>query len=94
MSKQTSAEEFQEDIIGLIRKHYPRALQGDMMQSDACAGQIGMALGGLLAQAYRLNGEVIGRSVYQTIITRIVETATAIDDAAGAAIRSHVPKLQ
>jgi hypothetical protein len=94
MSKKTAAEEFQEDIIGLIRKHYPRALQGDITQSDACAAQIGMALGGMLAQAYRLNGEVIGRGVYQTIMTRIVETASAIDDTAGAAIRSHVPKIQ
>jgi len=94
MSKKSAAEEFQEDIIGLIRKHYPRALQGDMMQSDACAAAMGMALGGVLAQTYRLNGEVIGRGVYQTIMTRIVETASAIDEEAGASIRSHVPKIQ
>lgn len=81
---------FQETIIDLIKVHYPRALAGSVDQSNECAGELAMVLGGILAQSFRLNGEVIGRTVLATITQKIIENATAIDAEAGAAIRHNL----
>lgn len=85
--------EFQEDVLNLIAKHYPRALKGSVEQNAGCAGQLAMCMGGVLAFAFRLNGEVIGRTVLQTMIQRIIENATAIDQNAGDIIRDSLPKI-
>ena len=85
--------EFQEDILNLMRKHYPRGLAGVVDQADACASDLAMVLGAVLAQSFRLNGEVIGRTVLQTIVQKIVENATAIDAQAGETIRNSLPKI-
>lgn len=85
--------EFQEDVINLIGKHFPRAMKGDVEQNSLCASQLAMCMGGVLAFAFRLNGPVIGRSVLQTMIHKIVENATAIDQNAGDIIRDSLPKI-
>ena len=85
--------EFQEDVIGLINKHFPRAMKGDIDQNSACAAQLALAMGGILAFAFRMNGEVIGRTVLQTMIKAIIENATAIDAKAGETIRQSLPKI-
>lgn len=84
--------QFQETILDLIRVNYPRALAGSVDQSNDCAGDLAMVLGAILAQSFRLNGPVIGRTVLATITEKIVANATAIDAEAGAVIRrSMVP---
>lgn len=85
--------QFQEDVIKLIGKHYPSAMKGDVEQNSRCAGELAMCMGGILALAFRLNGPVIGRSVMQTMIHKIVENATAIDQKAGDIIRDSLPKI-
>ena len=85
--------EFQEDVLNLINKHYPRAIKGSVEQNSACAAQLAMCMGGILAFAFRLNGEVIGRTVLQTMIKTIIENATAIDAKAGETIRQSLPKV-
>lgn len=84
---------FNQDIIKLIRQHYPKALQGDIEQNTQCANDMAVAMGALLAFAFRMNGDVIGRTVLQTMVKRIVDDATSIDAKAGAAIRQSLPKL-
>lgn len=85
--------EFQEDVINLIMKHYPGATKGNIEQNSAAASQLAMCMGGILAFAFRLNGEVIGRTVMQTMIRAIIENATAIDAKAGETIRLSLPKI-
>jgi hypothetical protein len=91
--RKSTALAFNEELIGLIRKHYPGALKGDIEQNSACASDMSVALGGILAFAFRLNGAVAGRSVLQIICQRIVENATAIDKNAGDMIRKELPNL-
>jgi hypothetical protein len=85
--------EFQEDVLNLINKHYPGAIKGNVEQNSACAAQLAMCMGGILAFAFRLNGEVIGRSVMHTMVTTIIENATSIDAKAGDVIRNSLPKI-
>lgn len=85
---------FQREIIDLIRRHYPSAIRGDVEQNSNCAAELAMSLGAMLAFAFRLNGEVIGRTVLQTIVSRIVENATAIDKKSGDAIRDALPTIR
>lgn len=85
--------EFQKDILGLIAKHYPGATKGHIEQNSVCAAQMAMAMGGILAFAFRMNGEVVGRTVLQTMIKTIIENATAIDAKAGETIRQSLPKV-
>lgn len=81
---------FQREILDLIRRHYPSAIRGDVEQNATCSAELAMALGAMLAFAFRLNGEVIGRTVLATITQKIIENATAIDAEAGAAIRHNL----
>lgn len=83
-------KEFADDIIGLIRKHFPKALRGDVEQSERCAANLATAMGGMLAQSFRLNGPVIGRTILQTMMNKITETAAAIDAETGDNIRSAI----
>lgn len=92
MAKDTSLE-FNEDMINLIRKHYPKALSGDIEQNARCAADMAVAIGGMIAFGYRLNGEVVGRSVLQTVIKRIIDNAAAVDAKAAAHIRRDIPIL-
>lgn len=85
--------QFNRDVIDLIRKHYPKALQGDIEQNARCADALCVAIGGVLAFAFRLNGEVIGRTVLQTIVKRIVVDAASIDKKSGDIIRTSLPTL-
>lgn len=85
--------EFQQDVLNLIAKHYPGATKGNVEQNSLCAAELAMCMGGILAFAFRLNGEVIGRSVLQTMVQRIIENATAIDQKAGDIIRNSLPKI-
>lgn len=85
--------EFQEDILSLIAKHYPGATKGNVEHNSLCASELAMCMGGILALAFRLNGEVIGRTVLQTMVQKIVENATAIDAKAGDVIRASLPKI-
>ena len=83
-------KEFNEDIIALIMKHFPKALAGDVEQNSRAAATMATAMGGILAQSFRLNGPVIGRTVLQTMVDKIVESATAIDSKTGDNIRSAI----
>lgn len=83
-------KEFQEDIIGLIRKHFPKALQGNVEQADRCASMLAVTMGGMLAQSFRLNGPVLGRTMVHTMIQKVIETATAIDSETGDGIKSAI----
>lgn len=85
--------EFQDDIVSLIRKHFPGALKGNIEQNSACANQLAICMGGILAFAFRMNGEVVGRTVLQTMIKTIIENASAIDAKAGETIRQSLPKV-
>jgi hypothetical protein len=85
--------EFQEDVLNLIGKHYPGATKGNVEQNSQCAGELAMCMGAILAFAFRLNGPVIGRTVLQTMVTKIVENATAIDQTAGDTIRNSLPNI-
>lgn len=84
---------FQEDVLNLIKKHYPGAIKGNIEQNSQCASELAMTMGAVLAFAFRLNGEVIGRSVLQTMVQRIIENATSIDQKAGDIIRNSLPKI-
>lgn len=84
---------FQKDLLGIINKHTPGAIKGNIEQNSTAAAQLAMTLGAILAFAFRLNGEVIGRTVLQTIITTIIENAAAIDAKAGDLIRDSLPKI-
>ena len=85
---------FQREILDLIRRHYPSAVRGDVEQNATCSAELTMALGAMLAFAFRLNGEVIGRTVLQTIVSRIVENATAIHPKSGEVIRNALPTMK
>lgn len=86
------SEKFQQEIMDLVHKRYPKAMRGDIGENTEAAAALATALGGLLAFAFRLNGEVIGRTVLQTIVHEIVENAAAIDEKNGAIIRNAFPK--
>lgn len=85
--------EFQEDILNLIGKHYPGATKGNLEQNNQCAGELAMCMGAILAFAFRLNGPVIGRTVLQTMVLKIIENATNIDQTAGDSIRDSLGKI-
>lgn len=85
--------QFNNDLIALIQEHYPRAIKGDIEQNARCAADIAVALGGLVAFAYRLNGEVAGRSALQGIIQAIIKNVAEIDQKAAELIRKELPKL-
>lgn len=93
MAKKTTTEEFTEDLMGLIQKHYPRALKGDIEQNSQLGSDLAVATGAVMAFAFKLNGQVIGRGAMHTIFQRIVENATAIDPAAGAMVRKSLPSI-
>lgn len=84
---------FQKDMQGLLNKHYPGATKGNVEQNSQCASDLAMTMGAVLAFAFRLNGEVIGRTVLATMVQRIIECATAIDETAGDVIRNSLPKV-
>lgn len=84
---------FQKDMQGLINKHYPSATRGNIEQNSQCASDLAMTMGAMLAFAFRLNGEVIGRTVLASMVQRIIECATAIDATAGDVIRNSLPKI-
>jgi hypothetical protein len=81
---------FQNDLLTMLRVHFPGATKGNVEQNDRAAGELAMALGGLLAFAFQLNGPVIGRTVLNTIVTKIIENATAINKEAGELIRQDL----
>lgn len=81
---------FQKDLITIIGVHFPGAIKGNIEQNDRAAGELAMALGGLLAFAFQLNGPVIGRTVLNTIVTKIIENATTINQQAGEIIRQDL----
>lgn len=73
---------FNNELIALIRKEYPGALKGDLEENAACARDISVALGGMIAFAYKLNGAVAGRTTLQGIVKAIIENMAAIDEKA------------
>lgn len=79
-----------QDIIHAIKKHYPRALSGDIEENAACASAISVALGGMVAQAYRLNGAVAGRTTLQGIVGAIMENIEAVDAEASKRARKDI----
>ena len=83
-------KEFNQAIITALTQNFPKALRGDFEQAERAAAALATAMGGLLAQTFRLNGEVIGRTVMQTMVNKIVTSATAIDGKTGDNIRSAI----
>jgi len=88
-----TAHAFNEAIIKQIGHYYPGAIKGNIEHNAAAAAALSVALGGLLAFAFRLNGEVVGRSVLQAVVSDICKNATAIDAKAGELIRANLPKV-
>lgn len=89
----SASAEFNNDLISLIRKHYPKAIQGDIQQNAECANAMAIALGGLVAFAYSLNGEVAGRSTMATIVTVITKHAASISEKAALRLRQDLRNL-
>lgn len=88
-----ASEAFQLDIMELLQKHYPGAIRGNIEDNAGAAHDLSIALGAMLAFAYRLNGEVVGRTVLETVIKNIVENAAAVDASAETMIREHAVKM-
>lgn len=86
-----ASEKFQEEIVELIRKRYPKALQGDIGQNAEAAAAVAVALGGLLAFSFRMNGEVLGRTTLQSVVKTLIENAAAIDAKSAEIIRRELP---
>lgn len=82
--------DFNQAIITALAEHFPKALRGDLEQANRAAAALATAMGGLLAQTFRLNGPVIGRTVMQTMVEKIVASAAAIDSKTGDNIRSAI----
>lgn len=89
-----SSEKFNESIIALIQEHHPAAMKGDINSTLACAAEMSVALGGMLAFAHRLNGQVVARTVLQSIIGNIIQSAEAIDTEAGKTLRKYAESLK
>lgn len=87
----TPSEKFSEEMIELIRKRYPKALQGDIGQNAEAAGAVAVVLAGLLAFSFRMNGEVLGRTTLQSVVKTLIENAAAIDAKSGEIIRRELP---
>ena len=83
-------KDFNQAVITALAEHFPKALRGDFEQADRAATALATAMGGLLAQTFRLNGQVIGRTIMQTMVEKIVASATAIDSKTGDNIRSAI----
>ncbi len=90
----SNAEKFNEQIIELIREHFPAALKGDIHTTMECAAAMSIALGGMLAFAHRLNGQVAARSVLQSIIGNLIQNAEQIDTKAGETLRKATETLK
>lgn len=86
-----ASEKFSEELIELIRKRYPKALQGDIGQHAEATNAVAVAMGGLLAFSFRLNGEVLGRTTLQSVVKTIIENASAIDAKGAEIIRKSLP---
>lgn len=86
-----ASEKFSEELIDLINKRYPKALKGDIGQHAEATNAVAVAMGGLLAFSFRLNGEVLGRTTVQSVVKTIIENAAAIDTKAAEIIRKSLP---
>jgi hypothetical protein len=86
-----ASEKFNEEILDLIKKRYQKALQGDIGQHAEATNAIAVAMGGLLAFSFRLNGEVFGRTTLQSVVKTIIENAAAIDSRGAEIIRKSLP---
>lgn len=89
-----SSEKFNEAVISLIQEHHPAAMKGDINSTLECAAAISVALGGMLAFSHRLNGQVVARTVLQSIIGNIISNAEAIDTEAGKTLRKYAESLK
>lgn len=86
-----ASEKFTEELIDLIQKRYPKAMKGDIGQHAEATNAVAVAMGGLLAFSFRLNGEVFGRTTLQSVVKAIVENAAAIDSKGAEIIRKALP---
>lgn len=88
-----ASEAFQLGIMELIAKHYPGAIKGNIDDNAGAAHDLSVSIGAIVAFAYRLNGEVAGRTVLENIVRNILENATAIDASAETMIRDDIRRL-
>lgn len=89
----TRSETFTEELMELIRKRFPGSLSGDVKRHAEATAALTIAIGGMVAFAYRLNGEVLGRTALQEVIKGIVKNAADIDQKAAEQIRKDLPSL-
>lgn len=88
-----ASEAFQSDVIELIRKYYPAATKGGIDDCAGAAHDLSMSIGAMVAFAFRLNGQVVGRTILQSIIKNIIENAAAIDPKSEQMIRDEIKKI-
>lgn len=88
-----ASEAFQLEVMALLRTHYPAAIKGGIEDNAAAAHDLSMALGAMLAFAFRMNGEVVGRTVLQSVIKNIIDNAVAIDASNETMIREEIRKI-
>lgn len=88
-----ASEAFQLDVMELLRKHYPAATKGGIEDCAAAAHDLSMALGAMLAFAFRMNGQVVGRTILQAVVKNIIENAAAIDASCETMIREEIGKI-
>lgn len=89
-----ATQAFQEAVMLLIRTHHPGAMKGSIEDSARCASDLAMVLGAMLAFSFRLNGEVVGRTVLESAIRGILENAAAIDESSATMIREQIGKIR
>jgi hypothetical protein len=88
-----ASEKFTEELVELIYKRYPKALQGDIGQHAEATNAMAVAIAGMIAFSFRLNGEVMARTTLQSVVKKIVETAGEIDAKAGELIKQSIPTI-
>jgi hypothetical protein len=69
---------FANELIDLIGRHYPRALEGDAAQCGMCTCKLAESFGGLLAFAYfHADGERSAMTATGIVVNHIVDSMMA-----------------
>jgi hypothetical protein len=66
---------FANELIDMIGRHYPKALEGDAAQCGICTCKLAECLGGLLAFAYfKGHGAPSAKAATRIVVNRIVDS--------------------
>jgi len=88
-----ASEAFQLDVMELLQKHYPRSTKGSIEDNAGAASDLAVVLGAMLAFSFRLNGEVVSRTVLEAVIKGILENAAGIDASCETFLRQEFSRL-